>query len=151
MIDKILTQILAQINIQSVTAVSVVFLGIFQYRLARQLYKLEKYKIKLELYRKRYDIYEKLHKFLAIVVRKGTCTDNDLLIFRRDKKEVLFLFNEDIIEYLEEVYQKGIRIMSRGDKTIISPEESGIIIVWFGDQFEESTKKFKPYLDSTQL
>ena len=40
------------IIVSSITAVSVLVLGVFQYMLARQLYKLERDKVKLELYNK---------------------------------------------------------------------------------------------------
>ncbi len=140
------------IIISSTTAVSVVALGFFQYRLARQLYKLEKDKIKLDLYNKRYDIYLKLQKFIAVVISKGTCTEGDLLEFLSYKREAAeFLFDEDIIEYLKEVYEKGVDIMNRVESTTITPDQMGVILKWFGDQFEESTKQFKPYLDFTQL
>ena len=140
------------IIISSTTALSVVALGFFQYRLARQLYKLEKDKIKLDLYNKRYDIYLKLQKFIGVVISKGTCTEGDLLEFLSYKREAAeFLFDEDIIEYLKEVYEKGVDIMNRGESTTITPDQMGVILKWFGHQFEESTKKFKPYLDFTQL
>lgn len=140
------------IIISSTTAVSVVALGFFQYRLARQLYKLEKDKMKLDLYNKRYDIYLKLQKFIDVVISKGTCTEGDLLEFLSYKREAAeFLFDEDIIEYLKEVYEKGVDIMNRGESTTITPEKMGEILLWFGDQYDESTKKFSPYLNFSNL
>lgn len=140
------------IIVSSITAVTVLVLGFFQYRLARQLYKLEKDKIKLDLYNKRYDIYLKLQKFIAVVISKGTCTEGDLLEFLSYKREAAeFLFDEDIIEYLKEVYEKGVDIMNRGESTTITPEKMGEILLWFGDQSDESTKKFSPYLNFSNL
>jgi hypothetical protein len=139
------------IIVSSITAISVVALGFFQYRLARQLYKLEKDKVKLELYNKRYNIYLKLRKFIALVINKGTCDEDDLLKFLSYKKEADFLFNDSILIYLETVYKKGVDIMNRGESTTITPEKMGEILKWFGDQFEESTKKFAPYLDFSNL
>jgi hypothetical protein len=38
-----------------------------------------------------------------------------------------------------------------GESTTITPEKMGVILKWFGDQFEESTTKFAPYLDFSNL
>lgn len=139
------------IIVSSITAVSVLVLGVFQYMLARQLYKLERDKVKLELYNKRYDIYLKLQKFIAFITSKGTCSEDDLFIFRRDIQESEFLFDESIVLYLKEIGNNSVDIMNRGESTTITPEKMGEILLWFGDQFDESTKKFSPYLNFSNL
>jgi len=139
------------IIVSSITAVSVLVLGVFQYMLARQLYKLERDKVKLELYNKRYDIYLKLQRFISVITSKGTCNEDDLFIFRRDTQEAEFLFDESIVLYLKEISNNSVDIMNRGESTTITPEKMGEILLWFGDQFDESTKKFSLYLNFSNL
>jgi hypothetical protein len=141
------------IIVSSITAISVVALGFFQYRLARQLYKLEKDKVKLELYRKRYDIYIKVQEFIAIIQNRH-CKTEDSINFLKNTRENIFLFRQDIIDYRDELYKKSIdmRLFDDPKGKEKDPSRFQEIQDWLiSNPFEESTKKFKPYLDFTQL
>jgi hypothetical protein len=138
-------------RIESVALIISLITGICVAVIAYGQYRIEKDKVKLELYRKRYDIYIKVQEFIAIIVGNNYCTTENLQMFLRDTREVEFLFNQDIVNYLDEMYKKGVAMRDTYNLETRDPDSFYEIQDWFGHQFKESIKKFKPYLDFTQL
>jgi hypothetical protein len=95
-------------RIESVALIISLITGICVAVIAYGQYRIEKDKVKLELYRKRYDIYIKVQEFIAIIVGNTYCKTENLQMFLRDTREVEFLFNQDIVNYLDEMYKKGV-------------------------------------------
>ncbi len=131
-----------------------VIAGIVAY-IAFMQYKTNRDRLRLELYNKRFSVYEGLEEFLNKFIIRLVVTDKDLIEFRIRTNEAEFLFDEDIVQYLKEIHDKGTKIYSYNCETNRSkppppfpktPKEIIEISNWLQDQLEESKDKFSKYL-----
>ena len=91
-------------------------------------------------------------------VKKGInayVKNDELMKFLRDSKEKEFLFKEDLQEYLEKLYKKGVNLMALGKKIEVESDddkrsklidEQTELLEWFSKQLEISKKLFGEYL-----
>ena len=86
----------------------------------------------------------------------------ELFTFARDTDLALFLFDDKLVTYLGELYQKGVRLhFLRGeidpardtspDKRKAYIEEEHDLLIWFTDQLGVSRERFLPYLSLSGL
>ncbi len=88
-----------------VIAVIVAYIAFMQFKTNRD-------RLRLELYDKRFSVYEALKEFLIKFIRALDVTDKDLRDYRNKTNEAEFLFEEDIILYIKDIYDKGLKIYS---------------------------------------
>jgi hypothetical protein len=128
--------------------------GITTY-IAVQQYKLERVKTRHFLYEKRFKIYKATMEFLGSIIGAGNITDEELLKFKMEIAESIFLFKEEISKYLDELFKKGIDlntvnklIQSRpsGEELNKLIDRQSEIFEWFQNQILISRDKFKKYL-----
>ena len=122
--------------------------------------KTEKTILKLEAYPKRLDVYDAMQKFVAGVIQKGDTNNDDLITMLCETKHAVFLFHkkDHIVEYIDEFYQKGLKLeynrkmvdnfpFNRDEKERIQLiEENSKLFKWFTKQHKEIQYRFQKYL-----
>lgn len=77
---------------------------------AWQQWKLAEHKLKSELFDRRYKIYEQVHLFVHGICRDPNTNHEALSTLLRTTREAHFLFDQDIIDYLEFIRLNAIRL-----------------------------------------
>jgi uncharacterized ubiquitin-like protein YukD len=114
----------------------------------------------LDRYDRRLKVYEEVRKILSLVIRDAKASFEDLLKFRISVSEADFLFGQEVIEYIDEIYKHGINLQRWNneyrDYTQPKPEgydHSKVVeemhkeLEWLSSQIEPAKLKFKKYLD----
>jgi hypothetical protein len=109
--------------------------------------------VSLDVFDRRVPVYRATIEFLRIVI-KGSSLDLDAIFaFATDTDEALFLFDDDLAEYLAEIYRRAVHLRAvyamSEPPSIRTPElskEWSDSMLWFSEQFEESRRRFAPYL-----
>lgn len=128
--------------------------------IAYQQHKTNRDKLMLDLYDRRLKVFEGLMGLLWGIFQKGKCDDQERNKFLRATVEGIFLFDKDIVNYLETIYKKtivlgticaAIRILPSGDnRDEEAKKKKSQVLEWFMDQFEVSKVKFGKYLSFRQ-
>lgn len=118
-------------------------------------FRLEKRRFRMDLYDKRYPVYSATMQFLSSIAQDATVSQEELFKFLRNSKDKDLLFGNDVQEYLEKLYKKGVRLNYLkkklehepvGEKRTKLVEEESDLVEWFISQFEESKTLFGVYL-----
>ena len=95
-----------------VSTLSTLTIGIAASILAYQQFQISKAKLRFELYDKRYALFLRVRMFVSDL---AIGDNNDPLVsqgnagaFKRDTIECRFLFDEDVVAYFDEAYNKAI-------------------------------------------
>ncbi|MDO8334842.1 MAG: hypothetical protein Q7T35_09270 [Nitrosomonas sp.] len=128
--------------------------------IAYQQWQTNKQKLTLDRYERRLKVYEEVRKILSIILRDANANYDDLLRFRTAVSEADFLFGNEIPEYIDEIYNRGIKLHAWNSQYRDSNQPSlekydhikvvnGIEteLTWLSAQFEPAKQKFKKYLD----
>lgn len=128
--------------------------------IAWQQWKTNQQKFILDRYDRRLKVYEEVRKILSIIVRDAKASYEDLLKFRISVSEADFLFGSEIPTYIDEIYQRGVKLQywsnEYRDYTQEKPDgynhekvvnEMHKELDWLSTQFEPAKQKFKKYLD----
>lgn len=83
-------------------------IGIITTYIAIQQYKTNRLKLRLELYPRQLEVYESVMKIFAVVNQTGRLEYEDVSKFWGETKENLFLFEKDVHQHIERIYEKGI-------------------------------------------
>ncbi len=78
--------------------------------IAWQQWKTSYQKLNLDRYDRRLRIYEEVTKILVVIVREADASYEELARFRVSVAEADFLFGPDIAEYVDEIYERGVRL-----------------------------------------
>ena len=118
-------------------------------------YFLAKRRWRMDLYDKRYPVYLATMQYLSFIGQHASVSDEELFKFLRNSKDKEFLFGNDVQEYLERFYKKGVRLNCLSKKLEHEPvggerkrlvDEQSDLVEWFAQQFEVSKKLFGEYL-----
>lgn len=125
--------------------------------IAYQQYVVNRNRLKLELFEKRFKVYNELMKIFASTLRDRNITNDELYTFALCEKEGAFLYDQNIADYLDEIYKKLIiiqansRFISKGLNA--TPQETQKIVdeyysslTWIGDEFKNCKIKFDKFL-----
>jgi len=128
--------------------------------IAWQQWQTNKKKLFLDLYDRRLKIYEEVRQILSVILRDARASYDDLMKFRRAVSEADFLFGSEITNYIDEIYQRGVKLeywnREYRDYTQLKPENYDHLkiceamhseVTWLTAQFEPARQKFKKYLD----
>jgi len=127
--------------------------------IACQQYQTNKRKLDLDLYNKRSEVYKALTDFIASVLSGKisekepiSLLDKELIKFQKDTSESYFFFGNDILRYLDEVYEEGLKLRTAyrylSGKRLKNQEAEKLhaqkddLLKWFQDQLVISQKKF---------
>lgn len=127
--------------------------------IAYQQWKINRQKLFLDLYDRRLKVYEEVRQILGMVARDARASYDDLLKFHIAVSEADFLFEPEISEYIEEIYQRGVKLQywnkQYRDLTQTKPDGydhqkicdgMDAELNWLIQQFEPAKQKFKKYL-----
>lgn len=128
------------------------FAGYVAYR----QHRLGKEKFKLDLFEKRFRVFAGARLFLTHVLRNGNVTLNELFEYRAAIGEASFLFSSDLVDYLEQIYQRALKLQTdhetmaplpRGDERSHLAQEIATDSGWLTDQLPELKTRFGPYMN----
>ena len=128
--------------------------GIVAY-IAYMQFKTNRDRLRLELYEKRFSIYKGLNTIIRSYIRDLDISIDALKEFRAKTHEAAFLFDDDIVQYLEEVYNNARKLNSlnyKNKKNLPDPEGGKIVKEiqetgnWLERQLIDSKHKFSKYL-----
>lgn len=128
--------------------------------IAYQQYHINKQKLKLDLYEKRYRIFKETKKLLHKINQDGAIDTIELRDFGFNTNDKVFLFNEDIVEFIEEIKRKAIDISFNKDEIEKAPdlvvrnllrEEKHTLTRWFTSEYINIESRFLIYLDFKDL
>ncbi|MCG3120168.1 MAG: hypothetical protein ALAOOOJD_02793 [bacterium] len=125
--------------------------------IAFQQWQTNRLKLRHDRYERRLVIFKATMKFIAIPVQTATFQQEDLYEFQRETSESYFLFNDDVREFIDELYSNAVDLhrinLSLHRNSNLAEEErkqiviqNGELLKWFGRQFEISRKVFGKYL-----
>lgn len=128
--------------------------------IAYQQWNTNRQKLVLDKYDRRLKIYGHVIKVIVLVQRDADIKTEDLLNYRASVAEADFLFGNEIMEYIESVFDRGnkLRLCNQqyeANREIPKPEydhekttnDMHAELTWFSAQYDEAKKLFKNYLD----
>jgi len=128
--------------------------------IAYQQWNTNKQKLILDRYDRRLKVYEEVVQILSIIIQTARPNFEDLIKFRRAVSEADFLFGPEIMQYIDEIYKRGIQLeyLNKQYRDSTQPSAEGYDhqkvcdsmhaeFIWFSKQFEPAKLKFKKYLD----
>lgn len=136
-------------------AAAVGIVGLQQYLLARQQFRLAREKFKLDLFEKRFAVYKGTQKYLAEILRDGRLDLEESIQFLRETQDATFLFDHNIVEYLDSLYRRGVDLMTLNNKlegVPVGPERNelcereGKLLKELTDEIVQIKDVFAPYL-----
>ena len=130
-------------------------IGVAVVYVAWQQYKTNRKKFRLDLYDRKLKVFEGLTTLLQHIVRQNTATGVQVQQYKMATLEAVFLFNEDIVNYLNEVKSKVHKLQSANkiidaklpaEKQTKASSEQSDLLDWFNIQLTKSTDKFREYM-----
>jgi hypothetical protein len=110
----------------------------------------------LEVYDRRLPVYRLTRQFVRGIVREAKVDYNQIFKFAEETDEALFLFGQDVDEYLSLIYRKAVRFRAVSmriehpkenmDVGALAAEDSEFLL-WFSEQLKEMRNIFFPYLN----
>ncbi|MGB7769822.1 MAG: hypothetical protein WBN22_13340 [Verrucomicrobiia bacterium] len=123
--------------------------------IAWQQWKVSHAKLRLDLFDRRYKVYEATRKLLAGIMSDATFSDSQLFTFYAGTSDVEFLFDKDVVDYLEQIRKRALhmRLLSKtfqplpvGDERSRLVNEESAEMLWLTHQIMDMAKVFSPYL-----
>ena len=154
---KILSDCLTKENVNALAALLTPFLACIGTYIAWQQYKGNKLKLRHDLYERRFKVYQGLTDLLGFIGREADVHQEQLWAFKKDTADSCFLFGKEVPVYLKVIFDNAVElrkqnILIKGERSQNETERIELIqknadlLIWFGDQFEVSERKFMPYL-----
>jgi len=124
--------------------------------IAIQQYRISKFKIRHELFERRLSVYKAVMEYLSAVSRQNPPADESATKMFRETADGRFLFKDEVTEYLEQLYKKGIDLstlnMELQDHSLIGDERTqkvkqrADLKIWLAKQYTVTYETFKKYL-----
>jgi hypothetical protein len=130
-------------------------IGIFVAFVGYQQYRVSKERFKLDLFEKRFSVYKGIQVFLTHILTNAKFEMADLFKFRADTQDAIFLFGEDVINYISLIDKKALEFGSlsqelegipKGEERSKACEEKTRLLMWLIDQLPRLKDVFSPYL-----
>jgi len=134
--------------IGTLIAATVAWTGYQQHRLAKD-------KLKLDLFEKRFVVYKGVQRFLTHILQEAGFEIDKLYEFRRDTQDAIFLFDDEITEYLRSIDHKALDMrtkakqyedMPAGEERSRLCEEESKLLKELIDELPFLKDVFAPYL-----
>jgi hypothetical protein len=130
----------------SVIALILIYIAVQQYR-----------KLRLEMFDKRYAIYQSVKEFIRLALQEGNISDDAFFKLNDKTQAALFMFDEDIDNYIDDLQSKGARLrylndrlsnqaLPIGDQRSSLIAETAELLTWFSKQPIQLKQVFKKYL-----
>ena len=131
-----------------------IMIGLFVAYTAYNQYRLSKEKFKLDMFDKRYGVYKNTYVFL-IKIRDTKIEMEDILEFKAGTQDSVFLFKEDIPDYLKNINNKAFELwgihksldgVPKGEERSKMCRKITELSGWLRSQLPELKNIFAPYL-----
>jgi ribulose 1,5-bisphosphate synthetase/thiazole synthase len=118
-------------------------------------YRLAKNKFRLDLFEKRFAVYKGAQAFLNKIMNKGRVELNDLFEFRAATQDAIFLFENDISEFMNSLDEKACTVgmieeqfkdLEVGEERSRLAKEKSEGLNWLLGQLPRLKDVFGPYL-----
>ncbi|MDD3685737.1 MAG: hypothetical protein PHE56_03110 [Bacteroidales bacterium] len=124
---------------------------VFQIRLSSKIDKqstaLELKSQKIELFKLRISHYQILSSFIHDLIAEATTTRVKISNLSRVRKHCSFLFDTDIVKFIDEVIDNSIILVNIGeDESKESQKKKLELLRWFNDAYEQLESRFNSYL-----
>ena len=145
-------------SFQIISYIVIPLIAIITAIIAYQQFYINKIKLRQELYERRVSVYREILRFIKLIVQKGKIDYTDLAEFWSKVGEAEFIFDNNIMEHLKELYDKGVELAENneylwGDLKVNSIEERKVyskkntaLFKWFFGQLKKINILFKDYL-----
>ena len=97
-------------------------IGVFVAYTAYNQYRLSKEKFKLDMFDKRYGVYKNTQVFLTKFLRDAKIEMDDIFEFRAGTQDSVFLFKEDIPNYLKNIDNKALEFREIHESLDVVPK-----------------------------
>jgi len=132
-----------------------IWIGIITSRIQSQQVKTQRQQYSFGLIEKRMKVFNATLDFIALVLRDARIESiGPLTDFLRSTREHILFFGEEVEEYVDELYKKGLRLETIYQLSlpmrVMRPEDVPInaeILEWFAGQTAVATKIFSKYID----
>ena len=133
-------------------------IGFFGACIAFNQYKTNRDKLRLDLFDKRLEAYEKLQEYFGHIFRKAKGGDEARMILIAARYKSLFLFDDDISDHINDVWNKfcelekidlklfGENSLPVGQERSELAERKRELLEWNYVQQKESPKRYSKYL-----
>jgi hypothetical protein len=131
-----------------VVGLSVAFIALQQWILAR-------HRFRLDLFDKRYKVYEATAQFLAVIIAHANFEDEDLRVFTIGTRDATFLFPKQITDHIHRIrcraidmrlFQTQFERLHVGEERSRLVEKNSVELKWLLHEMQELSKTFKPWL-----
>jgi len=138
-----------------VEAFSTAVIGVVVAYVAVQQYRLERNKHRHDLYAGRFEVYRSVKKVFSSTLSTGNFPVADCEYFWEARVHADFIFDEDIIGFLDEIWKKGVDLnsLNRELESTTAPAErervvkaSSEILAWFVKEIKNLSTRFKKHL-----
>lgn len=147
---------MAPLWLQILQALGVLFISGVGALLARQQVRIARIKLQHDLYDRRYRVFEFARTLLIEVATHADASDEVIYSFVRGTGDAVFLFDDDLVQYLKEMRDHATRLHSieKVMDTILpdTPQRANAVkaagehVVWLTKQLDDLPAKFKPSL-----
>jgi hypothetical protein len=132
-----------------------IFIGVFVASVQYQQYCVNRERFKLDMFEKRFAVYKGIQVFLTHIMINAKFEMTELFKFRGDTQDAIFLFGEDVTNYISLVDKKALEFGNLSEKLESLPigeerskacEEKTCILRWLIDGLPQLKEIFSPYL-----
>jgi hypothetical protein len=136
------------------------FVGIVLAVIAFLQFKVAHDKLRLELFDRRYKVYAATKGFLVSIMKDARLDLNALSVFYAGTSDAEFLFDKDVLDYLEQIRQRAIemdRLQREYQPIPVGEARSKLVhldsieVRWLILQITEMSKVFEPYLSYAKV
>ncbi len=129
--------------------------------IAYQQHRINCSRFRWELYDRRLRVYKAAELYLVQVIREAKADHITTARFRNDASEVDFLFDKEVRDYVDQLYDKGLELVKTcwlldgfdgksglpvGDKRNKAADEQAGILKWFTGQLRVSRELFTKHM-----
>lgn len=126
--------------------------------IAWQQYQVSRLTLKKDLYEKRLRVYQAFMSYLSEIARNGKVHDNRVAQFYAEASESEFLFDSEVVEKADELYEQGIQLwyldnqlypfdgspgLPVGDERSRIAHEQSELLRWFLNQISDTRELFR--------
>jgi hypothetical protein len=131
-------------------------IAVFGAIIAYRQWRTAQNKLKFDLFERRLAVYETVKGYISSVMATGRTAQEKEFEFLSDIRGAKWLFDEDIVHYLEkDMWQKicalscvqsELEDMPSGEERSRKIQVKGALVSWFAGQLEILDTKFSPFL-----
>ncbi len=132
-----------------------VCVGVFVAYVGYQQYCISREKFKLDLFEKRFSVYKGVQVFLTHILINAKFEIEQLYKFRADTQDAVFLFDKDIVVYIDSIDKKSLEFnclcdelenIPVGEERTKKCEEKARLLKGLIGQLPKLKEVFAPYL-----